>query len=181
MANLGEPAWAQIGEQRTLVDLIALVRVLLAQSVFLRHRRDYGADDQAVQSEPVNDAMQLAFEKKIAPFDQHSVHLASRKRRQRKNSRLGLILAPWAGGEAREQDLRWARKADGEYAMPANVVIRSVPRAADKAIVIVPSQRHRHVFWRKIRSPVALSAADDDQRKHAEDTVPDRSTDIQRY
>src|SRR5208337_4795405 len=112
LSDLGEPAWAQIGEQRALVDLFILVRVLLAQSVFLRHRRDYIADDKAVQSEPVNDAVQLAFEKEITTFDQHSVHLASRKRRQSKNSRLGLILAPWAGGQAREQDLRWARKAD---------------------------------------------------------------------
>ena len=65
--------------------------------------------------------------------------------------------------------------------MPADIVIRGVPRAADKTIVIIPSQGHRHVFWRKIRAAIAFSAADDDQRKDAEDTVPDRSAYIQAF
>ena len=67
LADLGEAARAQVGQQRELEDLVGLVPILVPQGVFVGRGRHHVADDQAVRPEAVQDAVQRAFEEQVAP------------------------------------------------------------------------------------------------------------------
>src|SRR5512135_2182646 len=74
LSDLREAARAQVGEQGELVDLVALIPLRVAQGVLVCRRPHHVPGDQAVRSEAVDNAVQLALEEQVTPLDQDPVH-----------------------------------------------------------------------------------------------------------
>src|ERR1700683_2953774 len=79
LPNFGEATRAQIGQQRSGEDLIAIVEIFRAQRPLLSGGGDYHAGDQAVGSKAVEDGVQRAFQEKVRAFDEDPVYLARGK------------------------------------------------------------------------------------------------------
>ena len=111
---------------------------------------------------------------KVCVLQEDAVHDAGRKRAEGLEAGLIVPLTTGRRCQAGRQNLRRARVAHGEHALPPGIAICAMGRRAHEPEVVPPSHRDRHVLRSQVIRPVGLPGAHYDERGHVEEAIPDR-------
>ena len=163
------------------MDQVLVVPLRGAQVVFANVRCNDAPDDQAVLPEVVDDPVEHALEEQVSVLDEEPIDLARREGRQRVHGELGSVALSRCGRQAREDDLRRLRIADGEDALPPGVVVGRVARGAYEPEVVLPTHWQRHMLGGEVVFTIPLLSPDQNQRVDGEDPIPDGPVLAERY